>query len=420
MTVLKEMLMVSTVIPEVMTAQEVRKHASAIHVSGDLGLLERKLVNVLLLNAYDDLLAQKTHTISVPMLLEMINWKASRNLDNLKDALLKIMTTTIVFDVLHKDPKKSKWGAMNPLSFAEIENGVCSYRYDSGLAEKLAKPDVYAIININIQKRFASSYALALYENCLRFRRVGSTGYIDLQVWRGLLGAQASVYDEFKYLSQRVLKEAIAEVNAVSNITLAMDKPQRAGRKVVALKFLVTEKAQKSIDDVPEDPDETIRSTETFKLLRECGIGAKLAVHWIKSEPERALSVARITVEKASKNLLTRSAGGYARTIFENGSVIEDVAEKQMNRQRLMPNEALIGHKSDDEMRADETRAAVAALNPDERAMLAGEFITLHDTGLTYDKSKDKVGGLVETRKYRDFTRHRAVDVLSRRQRQES
>jgi plasmid replication initiation protein len=404
-------------IAEVTTAQEVRKHASAIHVSGDLGLLERKLINVLLLNAYDDLLTQKTHTISVAMLLEMINWKASKNLDNLKDALLKIMTTTIVFDVLHKDPKKSKWGAMNPLSYAEIENGVCSYRYDSGLAEKLAKPDVYAIININIQKRFASSYALALYENCLRFRRVGSTGFIDLKVWRGLLGAQASVYDEFKYLSQRVLKEAVAEVNAVSNINLTMDKPQREGRKVVALKFLISEKAQQSIDDIPDDPDETVLSTETFKLLRECGIGAKLAVHWIKSEPERALWVARVTVEKASKNLLTRSAGGYARTIFENGSVIEDVIEKKSVDQATHATASTHGD-TDADVRAKETRAAVAALTPEERATLAQEFIAVTGPDLTYDPVKDKVGGMIETRKYRDFTRERASTVIALRESQ--
>ena len=36
----------------------VKKNVAAIHVSGKLTLLQRKLSNVLLLNAYDDLLAK--------------------------------------------------------------------------------------------------------------------------------------------------------------------------------------------------------------------------------------------------------------------------------------------------------------------------------------------------------------------------
>ena len=35
---------------------------------------------------------------------------------------------------------------------------------------------IFALINLNIQRRFTSGHALALYENCYRFVRTGSTG----------------------------------------------------------------------------------------------------------------------------------------------------------------------------------------------------------------------------------------------------
>jgi hypothetical protein len=41
----------------------VKKHVAAIHVSGKLTLLQRKLSNVLLLNAYDTLTSQNLHQI---------------------------------------------------------------------------------------------------------------------------------------------------------------------------------------------------------------------------------------------------------------------------------------------------------------------------------------------------------------------
>ncbi|MEM5398387.1 hypothetical protein, partial [Staphylococcus gallinarum] len=47
---------------------ELKKHVATVHVSGELSLLERKIVNVLLLNAYDELLTKKRHTLPVGIL----------------------------------------------------------------------------------------------------------------------------------------------------------------------------------------------------------------------------------------------------------------------------------------------------------------------------------------------------------------
>lgn len=48
-----------------MSQQELKKHVAAVHIRNRLSLLERKVANILLLNAYEDLLTQEVHTIKV-------------------------------------------------------------------------------------------------------------------------------------------------------------------------------------------------------------------------------------------------------------------------------------------------------------------------------------------------------------------
>ena len=59
-----------------------------------------------------------------------------------------------------------------------------------------------------------SGHALALYENCYRFVRTGSTGWWPLDLFRRLMGVDDSVYYEtFKHLNAKIIKPAVAEVN---------------------------------------------------------------------------------------------------------------------------------------------------------------------------------------------------------------
>lgn len=52
--------------------KEVKKHIAAIRISDTVGLLSRKTWNVLLLNAYDNLLVYDFHKIKVSELCEIV------------------------------------------------------------------------------------------------------------------------------------------------------------------------------------------------------------------------------------------------------------------------------------------------------------------------------------------------------------
>jgi hypothetical protein len=90
--------------------QFLKKHVAAIHIGAKLSLLQRKLVNALLYNAYDELLTSKDHTISTSILCEMIGFD-SKNVAYLKGALKGLMETVVEFDVL-EDDGESSWEAM--------------------------------------------------------------------------------------------------------------------------------------------------------------------------------------------------------------------------------------------------------------------------------------------------------------------
>lgn len=226
-----------------MNGAEIKKHVGAVHVRGALSLLERKVSNVLLLNAYDELADPSVaeHSIQLPVLADVVGFD-SKDTRLLKDALRALVDYKIEWNVLGDEGTEEEWGVSSFLASARVERrtGVCTYSYPAPLRRRLANPQIYARINLSVQTRFASSYALALYENCVRFRKVGSTGFLSLDTWRGLLGVEDGEYEEYKYLNKRVFKPAVAGVNAHSDIHVEMET-RRERRRVVAVKFLVSE-----------------------------------------------------------------------------------------------------------------------------------------------------------------------------------
>lgn len=303
--------------------QEVRKHVAAIHTSGELGLVERKLVNILLLNAFDSLATARQHRLPTKILMAMLGWAESDDTTHLKKALLRIVTTPVEFDLMEtaaEPAKKSRWTATALLAAADLVNGYCEYEYSTRLAEELADPDVYAIINVGIQKQFKSGYALILYENCVRYRRTGSTGWMSLEIFRKLMGANSPTYDDFRRLSELVINKAVKEVNTVSDIRIEVEY-ERKGRKVTRLRFAVEESAQQTIFTENENLVEEAKQTGTFKRLRAHGIGEKLAIAWVLTDEQRVKSALDITEQRARGGQIKSNTGGYVRRLIEDMTI---------------------------------------------------------------------------------------------------
>ncbi len=260
----------------------VKKNVAAIHVSGKLTLLQRKLSNVLLLNAYDTLTTAQTHRIDAKTLCLMIGYN-SNDMDTLKASLRGLAETVAEWDMLAEDGEH-EWGVSALLSYAKLKGGVCEYAYSPALAAKLHDPKVFALINLNIQKRFTSGHALALYENCYRFVRTGSTGWWPLDLFRRLMGVEGSAYYEvYKQLNAKIIKPAVAEVNRTSNI-LVTPEVRKQGRAVTDIRFLIKENPQLAMLDI--DDGEGLRQGGVYQRLRDLGVQDRLARQWIAEHGE--------------------------------------------------------------------------------------------------------------------------------------
>lgn len=262
--------------------ESVKKNVAAIHVSGKLSLLQRKLSNVLLLNAYDTLTSQSSHRIDAQALCLMIGYN-SNDVETLKTALRGLAETVAEWDMLD-EAGRQEWGVSALLSYAKLKGGVCEYAYSPALAEKLHDPKVFALINLNIQRQFTGGHALALYENCFRFVKTGSTGWWDLDIFRRLMGVDGSdYYQSYKHLNAKVIKPAVAEINKVSDI-IVEPETRKMGRAVSHIRFLIRRNPQLAILNI--DDGEGVRASQTYARLMGLGVSDRLARQWIAEHGE--------------------------------------------------------------------------------------------------------------------------------------
>lgn len=79
-----------------------------------------------------------------------------------------------MFNILDKD-KEQEWGKFALLETVEFEDGVCKYSYDPRLQKLLYEPKLFTKIDLSIQNKFRSKYALFLYELVCDYKGDGQT-----------------------------------------------------------------------------------------------------------------------------------------------------------------------------------------------------------------------------------------------------
>ncbi len=336
--------------------ESVKKNVAAIHVSGKLTLLQRKLSNVLLLNAYDELTTQRSHSIDAKTLCLMIGYN-SNDIDTLRDALRSLAETLAEWDMLGEDGKQ-EWGVSALLAYAKLKGGVCEYAYSPALAEKLHDPKVFALINLNIQRRFTSGHGLALYENCYRFVRTGSTGWWPLDLFRRLMGVEGSAYyASFKHLNAKIIKTAVAEVNKTSNIQVRPEF-RKKGRAVTDLRFLIKENPQLAMFEI--DDQDGVRSSAVYEKLIAKGVADRLARQWIAEHGETYVGQ---KLDYVSRRKDVKSSVQYLSV-----AIREDYREEEIKLPDPSP-EALEAHaKAAAERQEADAREARRALEHRDRA----------------------------------------------------
>lgn len=224
---------------------EVIKASPAIQIQSRISLLQRRAWNVLLANAYNDLPDKDIHSVSIVELAAKLGF-GDGNREYLKEVLKSIVDCKVEWNVLDKD-KEEEWGVASLLAEVRIRDGICFYQFPHTLRLKLHNPRVYAKLNLRLQNRFKSRYALVLWEVCFDYfdtdRDQGETPFIPLEVFKGLMGLEKDEYPVFKELNRNVIKPAVKEINDLTDFHVEVEQ-KRIGRPVAELKFRITKVKQ--------------------------------------------------------------------------------------------------------------------------------------------------------------------------------
>ena len=193
-----------------------RKYAGAVHIGADLTLYQRRAFNVLLFWAMPEMPRTTRHEID----LDELAWgmgleRASQRMQRLIESLDKMMEARVVWNLLDDKGELEEWESATLLPYVKVSKKTRTvlYEFTSAFQERVYNPSEFAEIALRMQRVFRSEHALALYENTRRFLINGETPWIPLETFRSLMGVNGKpYYDEFKYLSARLIKPAMQQI----------------------------------------------------------------------------------------------------------------------------------------------------------------------------------------------------------------
>ena len=158
----------------------------------------------------------------------------SNNTKYVKDTVNSLISTVVNWDYLAAD-RSTVWkaSACSPARKPAIGAEVQLLRPDS---QRVAQPEIYALIDMRIAREFRRSHSLALLGKHGALRGIGITAKIPLPKFRDLILGKdkaSQSYKEYKLFKSKVAVPCIQEVNEVSDHTLELieHKSGRAWRR---------------------------------------------------------------------------------------------------------------------------------------------------------------------------------------------
>ena len=241
-----------------------RKAVEILHnkPKAPLTLLQRKLFNALVKHAIEKPADDRGWwSITLRSLQTDVGFD-SNNREYLKESARALMSIVFEWDQMAPQTKRGAWKASVMFPEVELHPDQMKFQVSSHLREIMLKPDIYAMIDMSIVRRFRRGPSLAIWEFCVRYEKIGRSGEIEWRVFRDMvLGetADSKTYQEYKHFKSKVLNTSIAEINAESNLTVALVET-KIGRSVATIRFDI---ARKHVEN------EVIESGADLELLGE-------------------------------------------------------------------------------------------------------------------------------------------------------
>ena len=349
-----------------LTESPLRKPVNTLAIvptkNSKITVLARKAYNVLLYIAQEQGIEREVFSAPLQSILRGVDFNSNAR-EIVKQHLRAMVSTTVEWQSPTAGEGEA-WNVAGLLAHARVykqsgENWV-EWSFAPNIKHELLEPQRFAKLRLDIISQLRRHSGVVLYEICARYRDVGLTARQPWPWWRPVLtgspDTEESLKQEYRFFKRDVLKLAIAEVNAVTDLDVELIE-HKAGRFIAEIQFKVSRKQQAALSlrhpPAPVDMSQVvralaagIRAEDAETLIQEHGneavaAGLDLLLKRLASafpeplrEPYRYLralleSNSATAAQKTGDKLADRSATSSAAT-----AALEGWTAEWVNRRR--------------------------------------------------------------------------------------
>lgn len=234
-----------------------------VHTSYEVTAIQNRIFYYCLLTAQKEKNGELSCTVKLEDIKKLIPNKNQRTLSNIKKTIQILKQTSLEFE--KKEDGDTIECDYNLIAGSEYNKNkeIFKIKLADRLYRHLIDYTVYAPLNLDILTKFKSFYAQRLYELLRLWSRTDRliTKNFKIEQLRFVLGVE-NKYPEYKNFKQRVLNQAIKEINQVGNMEVSIEEVKN-GRKVDEIKFNIYDFEKKVyFKNVIEDPVDQVKNIE--------------------------------------------------------------------------------------------------------------------------------------------------------------
>lgn len=217
-----------------------------VETSYNITAVQNRIFYYCLYSAQKEKTGELSCTVKLSDLKSLIPNKNQRTLSNIKKTFTVLRNSALLFnkqiegDLIECD--------YNLIAGSEYNTNKEEFKiyFMQRLYNHVLEYTAYAPLNIEVLTKFTSFYAQRLYEMLRMWSRTGKkiNHSFTLENLRFVLGT-GEKYPEYKNFKQRVLTQALKEINLMGNMDVGI-KEIKDGRKVVKVEFEIFDKEPKT------------------------------------------------------------------------------------------------------------------------------------------------------------------------------
>jgi len=377
--------------------REFRKTNEAIGLrvaEGSLTLLSRKVFNVMIYHAQEMKTPGQNAPIDTPAakkyfwipLIELARDASydSKDSRSLKELLENMQNIKLMME------NERQWTSERLVSSVTLVNpeGLNSssgqvwfgYAFPPEVHELVMSPSTFTRFSIVYQSSLRSGSALALYEVCRRYATNPSklTFIQSVEHWYGVITGNPISLDTppvYKYFKRDVLKPAISEINALTDISVELIE-HKNGRRIEKLQFSVEFNKQTHL----EFPASPIVDSELVDRIMKFGLSKGTACDIIASHKDDVirLAISRVEARATAKNMSPLGApAGYFRW------ALQDLVRNPPSPSAIVAKPAALPNRTSGSTvmerfltaRSQEAMAVYREIDDADRKMLFDQFV---------------------------------------------